>query len=424
MNNEIKTIDERFADMQKLLSVIYPSLITYYCMCDKRHVDGITLRLNTKTGTQPVIEYGEQFVNILSIPTFTALISVELFRLLLHHPTSRMMPPPDRTIMASNIICTDDRILNFKIDPEIKTKFPTLTQIKMVEPNFDIENDCYLEKIFAILSKQDEQQSKSGDGDGNESENSGGAVDGSNGNSSFEDESDAISKHFSRENQKKNTERWGENEIIDAQVSDEVNRTSAKDWGNMPGHMQKQIMLANTKKFDPRSVIKRFVTSVFSDEMTFTRMKPNRRLQGAFTGIIPGKRHKQKAKVLFAVDTSGSMSENEIEKAIGFIQSSLKHAECHYCFWDAICGPITQEKHANQKMELCGKGGTDPTCVIEKITKDKLTFDGIVYITDCYFDFPQPAIKTKIFILQTDDANKVPDWCKYSVKMSDLQKVM
>ena len=77
------TAEEKFERMQQTLYVIYPSIASFYAMCNKRVLpkeSKVTLRLNTKEGSTPFIEYTESFLKTLSIESFTVLTSIEFLR--------------------------------------------------------------------------------------------------------------------------------------------------------------------------------------------------------------------------------------------------------------------------------------------------------------------------------------------------------
>lgn len=423
------SVDEKFEKMQQMMFVVYPSLSSFYCMCNKKTVNGkdITLRLNTTEGSAPVIEFDEGFIGKMSVESLTVLMSIELFRLLLHHPTCRMQADRGLTVQASNYVCCDSKIINFILPKELKPVFPKVADLLSMDPSFNVKEDLFLEKVYAILSKQQQNQDEgqdqnNGNGQDDQDDDSEGDESPNGSKSLGEQEQDALGKHFSPKQSQKNAEAWGENDLIDSQVSNEVNKKSLSSWADVGDGMTKMILKANELQFDPRSVLKRFATSVFSDFISFTRMRPNRRLPG-MTGIIPGKRHDMKAKVLFAIDCSGSMAEEEIERACGVVNSSLKHAEVHYCFWDCKCSDFTQKRNKTSDFDGLGGGGTNPDCVIRKIEEEKAHFDGLVFITDCYFDWEQPKGKHKIFILHTKDAGTPPEWCKWHLGMDDIEKI-
>lgn len=550
-----REVSEKFAIAQKVISSIFPSLISFYAMCEKAEKKEITLRLNTRTSRCPILEYNPEFVKVISDNVLAALVSVELFRLILHHPTTRLLLPAEICYEASNIICTRSEILNWNIAQYIQEYFPTVSDIEK-EPGFKVAEDMFLERVFNILmnkveqnskqsdknknskskdkqpdpkeqdeqeqqesgkseqqqsnknqpqesddaedsveneksekktgGKKDKSKDKKSDEDGesedesedeNESEdesnddesdedsedkskgknnkssksksNGGSGKNGesgdeesdeseSNGNSEpskkkdpkedydhYTDEADALEKHFRMQNMKKNTEGWGENSIIDQKVQSQVEREKSNPmtWGTMPNDMKELITIANRVKMDPRAVLKRFARSVLSTNPFFTRRKPSKKDPNQdWVGYIPGKTYEQQAKVLFAVDTSGSMREEQIAKAIAFFMSALSQADVYFCWWDAKCGTIQRLKKKQPEMEIVGGGGTVPNCVIEKVRKERLKFDGIVFITDCYFEFPNPLGKEKIFIMKTDDAGQAPDWCKWVLSFKDIER--
>lgn len=422
--NEKLTIDEKFSKAQSLMSILYPSLVSFYCLCEKNEIDDVTLRLKTKTGMKCTIEYGSKFIDAISVKSLCVLICTEMFRLMLHHPTTRLQYPVNLTLEASNYICIDNKTLEINLPSEIKNIFPNKKHLKELDNNFDVENDLYLEKVFSLLlNNQVENESNSENTNDNE-ESNGEKENETENEKEYESEEDALKKHYSVKNNIKNTEEWGENEIIDAQVAENVNRQSVAEWSNLPSSIREKIMFANQKKFDPRTVIKNFVRSVFSPFYNFSRMR-NYRRDERLTGIIPGKIHGQMANVLFAIDTSGSMKLDEIERGISVFKSALKHAKCSYCFWDTSCSPFFEldERTKNYTEYDISCGGTDPQCVIDKIKEENKKYDGIVFITDCYFKWVEPEIKSTVFILQTDDSGSVPEWCRRHLKMSDIEKL-
>lgn len=459
------SIPEKFALAQRIVVSYYPLLSSFYSMCNFQSVNSsrITIRLNTKIGAVPVIEYNPAFINSLSEKTVAMLISIELFRLILHHPTTRLMYPISLCYRASNIICSDKRILRYCIeDPEIKDCFPTVDEIMELEPTFDTNKDFTLEKIFTILNRErlngmaddNDDDTDSGSSGGGNSENPETGKEQENPeisspetqdsqdetgkeegkeedredkmdgeDNTVPNEIESLKKHFSKENIETNTEAWGENDLIDRKITKQIEREYEKkdSWGDLPENMCELIRIANTFVYDPRAIFSKFSTSVFSDVMEFTRMKPPRRLGQEYIGIIPGQRHDTMASVLIGLDSSGSMTDEELTLGLGFMTASLQHAEVHFCWWDCACSDITLELTPKQEYKISGGGGTNPQCIIDKIRKEKLYFDGIVVISDCVFNWKNPGGQEKICIVETSKAN-APEWCKWHFKLKDLLK--
>lgn len=429
-------VGEKFAAAQKIISALYPSLTSFYLMCNLREVNDkhITLRLNTKTGLSATLEYSARFINSLSSQTLSILLSIELFRLVLHHPTTRLLYPTNICYKASNIICTDDStIMTLPVKLDIKEKFPVFDIIKKLDTNFDSKTDMYLENVFNILYKnlQDKEQKETVNQQlNNQGSNSGGdcrepGPGGSSEKTPEENELNSINEHFSADNMSRSTEEWGENDMLDTKIRNQVLREmeNYSSWGRMPGHMKDRIKKCNELIYDPREIFTNFTRSVFSTHQTFTRMKPPRRLGSRYIGIIPGKRHEQRAKVLIAFDSSGSMNERDLEKGLGFMESCLKHAEIYYCWWDCLCTDFTKIKTPKPDYDLAGRGGTDPDCVIQKLQQEEIEFDGLVFFTDCIFSWNQPDIRPDICIIRTDNAVEPPEWVNWTFKLKDLARV-
>lgn len=426
------SVGEKFAKAQRLVAAIYPSLTSFYLMCNIHEVSDVTFRLNTRVGLSPTLEYSKKFIDSLTSNTLCVLLTIELFRLILHHPTSRLLYPVHICYRASTIICTDPDILTLPMDMSVKEKFPSFDEVKKINPELDYKTDFYLEKIFAVLNSKEQEDKDANekrenpDGDsGGGSGNEGGGAGGEGGEqlSPEEIERESLKKHFSPENTAKSVEQWGENEMLDTKVRNQILREmQTGGWGRMPGYMKDRIKKYNELQYDPRAIFAKFTRSVFSTICTFTRMKPPRRAGQRYIGIIPGKRHKQQAKVLIAFDSSGSMNDDDLAKGLGFMECSLRHAEVWYAWWDCSCTDFEKARFPKPEYDLSGRGGTNPQCVIDKIKETKEDFDGVIMFTDCEFKWEQPKTKLNICIVRTDRSWDPPKWVKWAFKLKDLAK--
>lgn len=237
------------------------------------------------------------------------------------------------------------------------------------------------------------------------------------------DAGNAMDDYFdsSERHAQKMMEKWGENDLVDEKIQQITNHiaSDASRWGNVSGMLKQMILEANAPKFDPTTVVKHFKQEIQSEQMESTRSKTNRR----FGYVLPGWRHKMKSSILFAIDCSGSMSDDDVALGEAFVNKFIKHAKVSYCFWDGVCGEITDLKRKEKNFELVGRGCTNPDSVLERLEEEHLDFGGLVFFTDNGFNWERPKNKWahKIFIISTESAEEPPDWVRYHLSMKDIK---
>ena len=237
------------------------------------------------------------------------------------------------------------------------------------------------------------------------------------------DAGNAMDDYFdsSERHAQKMMEKWGENDLVDEKIQQITNHiaSDASRWGNVSGMLKQMILEANAPKFDPTTVVKHFKQEIQSEQMESTRSKTNRR----FGYVLPGWRHKMKSSILFAIDCSGSMSDDDVALGEAFVNKFIKHAKVSYCFWDGVCGEITDLKRKEKNFELVGRGCTNPDSVLERLEEEHLDFGGLVFFTDNGFNWERPKNKWahKIFIISTENACEPPDWVRYHLSMKDIK---
>lgn len=237
------------------------------------------------------------------------------------------------------------------------------------------------------------------------------------------DAGSAMDDYFdtSERHAQKMMEKWGENDLIDEKIQQITNHiaSDASRWGNVSGMLKQMILEANAPKFDPTTVVKHFKQEIQSEQMESTRSKTNRR----FGYVLPGWRHKMKSSILFAIDCSGSMSDEDVALGEAFVNKFIKHAKVSYCFWDGVCGEITDLKRKERNFELIGRGCTNPDSVLERLEEEHLDFGGLIFFTDNGFNWKRPKNKWahKIFIISTESACEPPDWVRYHLSMKDIK---
>lgn len=153
-----------------------------------------------------------------------------------------------------------------------------------------------------------------------------------------------------------------------------------KKRGTIPGHIKDYLIEASKlekPKFDWRGYIRRFTgtsTRIFTKKI---RRKENRRYSDN-----PGLKIKMKQHMLLAIDTSGSVSNSELEE----FMSEIKHI--HKCGVDVTiiqCDTTIRSiepYNGRDSINVHGRGGTEFDPVLEYYNTNLRKYTSLVYFTD------------------------------------------
>lgn len=169
---------------------------------------------------------------------------------------------------------------------------------------------------------------------------------------------------------------------ITQKVKDAVNKaaeqTSEKDMGKLPGHVLSAIEKLNHVPKDWRQDIQRFSARCAEILIESSRKKRNRRY-----GIIyPGNITFPKLQLAIGIDSSGSVRDEELS------QFHAEMVRLHNMGIDLTVIECDTQVNSTYKFDpkkpfaINGRGGTAFKPVFDKIEKDKLEVDGLIYFTD------------------------------------------
>jgi predicted metal-dependent peptidase len=153
-----------------------------------------------------------------------------------------------------------------------------------------------------------------------------------------------------------------------------------KSRGMVPGEIKELInnfTAFEEAKFDWRGYIRRFVGRSVKVYTKKLRRKFNKRFEDN-----PGLKIKQKKHILVAVDTSGSVSTDELKEFFSEVHhmqktgSDITVVQC-----DTAISDIRPYKQSN-KIELHGRGGTSFEPVIEYYDANQKKYTCLIYFTD------------------------------------------
>jgi len=187
---------------------------------------------------------------------------------------------------------------------------------------------------------------------------------------------------------------WGEFEdlseaeqkLIEKQlqkVLSDAKEQTIKKRGNVPGEIEGVIVIEEivAPKFDWRGYIRRFTgvsTKVFTKKI---RRKENRRFSDN-----PGLKIKMKQHMLLAIDTSGSVSDSELQEFMGEIHHIYKvGVDITVVQCDTSIKSIEPYK-GKHEINVSGRGGTEFDPVLDYYNANQKKYTSLVYFTDgeCY----------------------------------------
>lgn len=218
-------------------------------------------------------------------------------------------------------------------------------------------------------------------------------------------------------NGEENTEEWGRNQVVDQLIQEAFEHSKSTGWGSLTGAQISQIEIANRRKISITPIIASFAASVRTRKRFATRMRYNKR----YGFIFPGYRLDRKSRILFAIDSSGSMSDEDINKGCAILHNFLKKCDIDVAFWDAqMIDPFKFKKNIT-KIDAPGRGGTDPHCVGEYLDEhQKLHYDGVILFTDCIWRWEENNLDVPVFIISSEEKYRVPSFVKHHTTIQAL----
>jgi predicted metal-dependent peptidase len=168
-----------------------------------------------------------------------------------------------------------------------------------------------------------------------------------------------------------------------------LNAAQQAGAGNLPAGVKRLIKDLTEHKMDWRTLLDMQIESTFKSD--FTWMKPSRR-GWHMDAIMPGMKPGNTVDVVVGIDTSGSISEQDIKiflSEIKGIMESYDEYKIHVISWDTeVCNPdvFTSDNLRDiLEYEPGGGGGTDPTCVWEWLQENEIEPKKLIMFTDLCF---------------------------------------
>ena len=342
-------------------------------------------------------------VNELSIEETTGLIAHELLHIVNNHLFQSERRPLN---LEANV--AEDYFINCVIRDEYQLELPKDGMFPEKE-GFPLgkSSDWYYKEIVkarqSIRSKRASQESG-----------------GSNSSNELSDQEGKIEDLFNNlENSAMQHNRLDmsqlsdiEKDLVESQVKDniinvaqEVEKSGGNSRGNLPGSVKDllgnlfKLRIANV---DWKKLYKRFMASHIDIHRKMTRKKESKRFSHN-----PGTRKTRKHKILYAVDTSGSMGKDDLTEAFTEVHHVWKAGalidvvEC-----DTEINQIYPYDGVTPKFVL-GRGGTAIGPAIDYFNKHIKEYSCLVIVTDGYHERPKiKSVKPIIHLVTRTDFDK------------------
>jgi predicted metal-dependent peptidase len=166
---------------------------------------------------------------------------------------------------------------------------------------------------------------------------------------------------------------------------------SAKACGQEPAGIERPLSESRESRQDWRAILRDFVTATSPSDYRWS--PPNRRYIAS--GLyLPSVQRRGLGEIVVAVDTSGSIGNDELEQFAGEISAISEEAQpeaIHVVYCDAAV-QSTQEFGPSEpiRLEPKGGGGTDFCPVFRWVDENNITPVCLIYLTDlCCNSYPE-----------------------------------
>jgi len=207
--------------------------------------------------------------------------------------------------------------------------------------------------------------------------------------------------------------------------ADIVNSKFPKAKSNIPGSLLEYIKKIKEPKIPFERLLARYVSQLVSGKEEFSYNPIHKRRFIEYEVIFPTISKAYEPKIYLVIDTSGSISKEELSIFAGAIKKlSTISSELTVITHDVSVQQVIRSSQIDkflQKVEFKGRGGTSHIQAfeyIEKISKKEGYPDVVICLTDGYTDFPEKPKYPVIWAL-TKEHNPPPWGIKVVIEEDD-----
>lgn len=425
MSNDKLTVEQKFAKVMLQLRVLRPFYSAVYEVIEK-HESGLVPTIGVTTNE---LLYNKQFCDGVPFNEFIFINLHEIAHIALEHPARCEGRDPKLWNIACDLYCNRMLAVEFGLRPG---QTVNVNGIDICMPTngvycdtIDIDSE-YAEQIYYSLA---EQAKKNGYFDDKQSQQLGGS--GKPGSPNDSAESNERSKKYqftyrgTQEGKSWDTvnnvfrasidtkdegdiidngsEQSLKQQEVDKVISDALVRVemSSSACGDTPGGLMAIVKKMRKSELDWRKLLRKYLIASTSSDSSFSR--PDKRMyyqKSIYPGQVADESNSLKG-VKVCIDTSGSISDEDIEYFCGQVWALIKQfkIKAELIYWDASVqstGEFTGYKEF-ERVDIFGRGGTDPKVVFDYFDSKKCKVKPVVTLmfTDGYFSTSEITSKQR-----------------------------
>lgn len=324
--------------------------------------------------------YNSEFINRLSLRECEFLFGHEVLHVVYDHMGRRGDREPRLWNIADDY-CVNADLIEHKIGERI-SKVPILYNAKYQGMSAEeVYDDLYqnaekidLNKLMEQLLDDHLEDEEDGDGDSEGEEVNG---------------SGKGRPRLSKAERKKIRD-----EIKEAVLA----AAEAAGAGNVPGNIKRMIKDLTAPVVNWRELLQQQIQSIIKNDFTFSR--PSRR-SWHMDAILPGMKNAQTIDVAIGIDTSGSITNEDLKTFLSEIKGIMDMYEDFNILvlsWDTeVYNPVSYTSDSTEDIaeyEPGGGGGTDPHCVWEYLQENEIQPKKLIMFTDfCFFGWSPEKVQ-------------------------------
>lgn len=185
---------------------------------------------------------------------------------------------------------------------------------------------------------------------------------------------------------------------------------NAREIGDLPGNLERLISDVLNPKLDWQELLSRYITDRARDDYSWT--PANKRFLHLDV-ILPSLSHQKLPEVVLAVDTSGSVTEPEMDQFAAEVSGVLEAFDTtiHVVYCDSEVKGVDSFGRCDLPLELTpqGGGGTDFRPVFSWLEEEAVDLACLVYLTDLEsLGFPDKEPDYPVLWARVGNGGKIP----------------